>query len=109
MKYGDILLCDGPALNEGFFYEFFMGDRAVSSDDFTELEDIMSKITKQVLPALAHNDEKKLQFERMVVTKEVARKMFDYNKFKQEILSIIPDGETITLYKCGDFIDLCRY
>jgi threonyl-tRNA synthetase len=50
----------------------------------------------------------KLPFERLSVSKKFALEMFSYNPFKLHILNQIPEGEEITLYKCGDFIDLCR-
>jgi threonyl-tRNA synthetase len=42
----------------------------------------------------------------MTVTKEFALEIFGYNRFKKQILSSVKDE--ITLYRCGDFIDLCR-
>ncbi len=41
----------------------------------------------------------------MTVTKEFALEIFGYNRFKKQILSSVQDE--ITLYRCGDFIDLC--
>jgi threonyl-tRNA synthetase len=46
--YGDIQLCDGPALSEGgFFYEFSMGQKSVTTDDHGAIEDAMYKILKK--------------------------------------------------------------
>lgn len=97
--YGDqVQLCDGPAIDKGFFYEFFAGkDITVSEKDFPSLEKHMQELTSSRVP-----------FERLEVSKEFALNIFSYNPFKQEILQKIPDNEQITLYKCGDFIDLCR-
>lgn len=49
----------------------------------------------------------KSKFERLEVEKDVARDMFSENPFKLELIDRIPDA-TVSLYKCGDFIDLCR-
>jgi threonyl-tRNA synthetase len=44
----------------------------------------------------------------MTVSKEFALKIFAYNKFKKQIISSIPENSEITLYRSGDFVDLCR-
>ncbi|KAL6080572.1 Threonine--tRNA ligase 2, cytoplasmic [Balamuthia mandrillaris] len=104
----NIQLCDGPALDEdkgggGFFYEFLLAKKikgegtSVSSEEFGDLEKRMQEILKS-----------KQLFERMKVSKEFALKMFTYNKFKRELIESLPEGEEITLYRCGDFVDLCR-
>jgi len=41
-------------------------------------------------------------------TRDFALQMFDYNRFKKDILMRVPAGDPITLYRCGDFVDLCR-
>jgi len=50
----------------------------------------------------------KQSFERIAVPRDLALKMFDYNRFKKEIIAKIPENETVTLYRCGPLIDLCR-
>jgi threonyl-tRNA synthetase len=55
---------------------------------------------------IAQKTEKKI--ERMVVDKQFAIRMFQDNPFKVHILKKLPDNEEITLYKTGDFIDLCK-
>ena len=52
--------------------------------------------------------DEKQTFERLVVTKEEAMKMFAYNPFKVEIIRTkVPDGTSTTVYRNGPFIDLC--
>lgn len=47
-------------------------------------------------------------FERIVLTKEEALKMFAYNPFKAQLIQHkIPDNGKTTAYRCGDLIDLC--
>ena len=95
----DVLLCDGPALEEGgFFYEMFLhGDKRVTEEDYKSIEKAMKRHIK-----------KREAFQRMEVDREFAKAMFADNRFKLEMLDRIPAGEAITLYKCGQFVDLCR-
>ena len=95
----DVLLCDGPALEEGgFFYEMWLaGDERVAEADYKGIEKLVKKFVK-----------KRQSFQRLEVTREFARTMFADNRFKLEMLDRIPAGEAVTLYRCGDFVDLCR-
>lgn len=103
--YKNIQLCDGPALSSedqhggGFFYEFQLGDKnmSVNAEDYANIEEIVRRAVKKGHP-----------FERMLVSKEFAMKMFGYNPFKVDLLNHIPADEPITVYKSGTFIDLCR-
>ena len=45
----------------------------------------------------------------MEVTREEALDMFEENKFKVEIISGLAPGSTITLYRSGEMVDLCRW
>ncbi|OWZ16899.1 Threonine-tRNA ligase [Phytophthora megakarya] len=99
-KFQDkIRLTDGPPLREGgFFYEMFLQDGlTVSETDFDELARSVKKIVKARQP-----------FERLQVTREFADELFTYSDFKREMLHKIPEGEAISLYRCGPLIDLCR-
>lgn len=99
-KFRDqIRLCDGPALSEGgFFYEMFLEDGlTVSESDFDDLGKRIKAIVKQRQP-----------FERLQVTREFADELFAYSEFKRDMLHKIPEGEAISLYRCGPLIDLCR-
>ncbi|CAH0481711.1 unnamed protein product [Peronospora belbahrii] len=99
-KYQDnIRLTDGPTLSEGgFFYEMFLQDGlTVSETDFDELARNIKTIVKARQP-----------FERLQVTREFAHELFAYSDFKRVMLNKIVEGETISLYRCGPFIDLCR-
>jgi len=50
----------------------------------------------------------KQSFQRVEVTREEALLMFEENKFKVEIISNLVSGSTITLYRSGEMVDLCR-
>ncbi len=88
----------GPAIDDGFYYDFSKAE-PFTPDDLVALEKRMGEIVER--------DE---EIERMVWERDQA---VDYFKsigehYKAEIIADLPDGETITVYKQGDFIDLCR-
>lgn len=89
----------GPALESGFYYDSVAADgRSLNEDNYAEIESVVADIVKESQP-----------FERVAVPKDVALRMFAYNKFKVELISKdIPDGQTISLYRCGPLVDLCR-
>lgn len=93
-------LCFGPPTEDGFFYDMAIdnGETVVSQADFKNIEAACQKAIKEKQP-----------FERLVMTKEELLEMFNYNKYKQELIkSKIPDGTSSTVYRCGPLIDLCR-
>ncbi|XP_067871791.1 threonine--tRNA ligase 1, cytoplasmic-like isoform X1 [Heterodontus francisci] len=90
-------LCYGPPIESGFYYDMFLGDRGVSSNDFPYLENICKSIMKDCQV-----------FERLEVSKQTLLEMFKYNKFKVRILNEKVDTPTTTVYRCGPLIDLCR-
>lgn len=95
LEYG-VDLTIGPSLEEGFYYDCFMGDRALGESD-------KEKIEKRIESAIKDNQ----KFERVVVTREEALAMFVENKFKTEIISNLPADAVITLYRVGPMVDLC--
>uniref|UniRef100_A0A8C3M0J6 threonine--tRNA ligase n=1 Tax=Chrysolophus pictus TaxID=9089 RepID=A0A8C3M0J6_CHRPC len=90
-------LCYGPPIENGFYYDMFLEDGGVSSNDFSALETLCKKIMKEKQP-----------FERLEVKKETLLEMFKYNKFKCRILNEKVNTPTTTVYRCGPLIDLCR-
>lgn len=96
--FKDVQLDIGPATDDGFYYDFDLPER-ISSEDFERIEAEMTAIIKADLP-----------FESMELTRDeaVARLTEAGQKFKLERLADIPEGETITFYTCGEFMDLCR-
>jgi threonyl-tRNA synthetase len=75
----------------------FIENKQVSSNDFDGLEKIMKKIT----------NEKQL-FERLEISKQDLKRLFDYNPFKVRIINEKVNTPTTTVYRCGPLIDLCR-
>uniref|UniRef100_A0A8D0KED3 threonine--tRNA ligase n=1 Tax=Salvator merianae TaxID=96440 RepID=A0A8D0KED3_SALMN len=90
-------LCYGPPIDNGFYYDMFLEDGGVSSNDFSALEGLCKKIVKEKQP-----------FERLEIKKETLLEMFKYNKFKCRILNEKVNTPTTTVYRCGPLIDLCR-
>ena len=88
----------GPVIDNGFYYDFAYKD-GFSEQDLTKIEKKMNAIVKQNLP-----------IERMEMTREEAVKFFKGmgEHYKAEIIESIPTNEALSLYKQGDFVDLCR-
>ncbi|XKL60570.1 hypothetical protein PGB90_007627 [Kerria lacca] len=91
------LLCYGPPVENGFYYDMFIEDKQVSNYDFPVIETSVKSILKDKQP-----------FERLEVKKETLLKMFNYNEFKKRILNEKVTTPTTTIYRCGSLIDLCR-
>ncbi|MEX0931386.1 MAG: threonine--tRNA ligase [Candidatus Paceibacterota bacterium] len=94
----------GPAVENGFYYDFEFptgeDDKSAgpTNKDFLKIESNMRKL----LPHWKG-------FEKIVVTADEARAKFNNNPYKLELIEeIVKKGEKITLYKSGEFIDLCR-
>ena len=93
----DALLDIGPPTEEGFYYDFELAHR-FSPEDFAKIEEEMRKVTKE-----------NQVFEKSIKTREEARAYFESKgqKFKVERLGDIPEGEAISFYQNGEFVDLC--
>jgi threonyl-tRNA synthetase len=88
----------GPAIEDGFYYDFFRAE-PFSTDDFAAIEKRMAEIVDR--------DEKLV---REVWDRDDAIRMFEAKgeSFKAELIRDLPAGETITVYRTGDWADLCR-
>jgi threonyl-tRNA synthetase len=95
LEYGADLTI-GPALEEGFYYDCYLGDRSLGENDKNAIKKRMEQVSKE-----------KQEFQRIVVSKEEALDMFKENKFKMEILGELNSGDTISVYRCGPMVDLC--
>jgi threonyl-tRNA synthetase len=93
--YPDAKLTVGPPLEDRFYYDIDMAP--ISEDDFSKIEDKMREFAKANLP-----------IEREELSREAARELFADDKYKLELLDDIPEGETISIYRQGDWFDLCR-
>tara|TARA_Y100000034_G_scaffold35645_2_gene43737 strand:+ start:360 stop:2252 length:1893 start_codon:yes stop_codon:yes gene_type:complete len=84
----------GPAVDDGFYYDFDM--EAVKEKDLEKIEQKMKEIVKVKLP-----------FVRSEISKDEALEMFKDNKFKVEMINEL-EGDTVTIYKHGEYVDMCR-
>ena len=93
--WSDAKIAIGPAIENGFYYDFDLEHR-FSDDDLTLIENEMRKIVNE-----------KLDLVRNEISREEAINLFKDEPYKLELIDAIPEGETISTYKQGDFIDLC--
>ena len=95
--YGDVKLTIGPAIENGFYYDFDT-EKHFSEEDFEKIEEEMKKIIKEDLP-----------IERYSLSREEAIKFMKENDepYKVELIEELPEGEEISFYKQGEFVDLC--
>ncbi|MDA7705372.1 threonine--tRNA ligase [Rickettsiales bacterium] len=96
--FKDVQVTIGPATKDGFYYDFATKE-PFSLEDLPRIERQMQKIIKR---------NEKLQ--REVWNRNKAIEFFEEKgeKYKAEIIKDLPESEEITLYRQGDFIDLCR-
>ncbi|MCF0104088.1 MAG: threonine--tRNA ligase [Eggerthellaceae bacterium] len=94
--YPGVQIAYGPDTKDGFYYDF-LTEKPISSSDLKKIEDEMAKIIMADQP-----------FERKVVTKEEAKKVFNDQKFKLEHIDEISEDVDISIYAHGDFADLCK-
>ena len=93
----NVQLAIGPQIDEGFYYDFVL-PRQVTPDDFAQIESKMKEILKR-----------KEDFKYVEVSREAALEEFKGQRFKEELINELPEGETISIYYTGDdFKDLCR-
>jgi threonyl-tRNA synthetase len=95
--FPDVKVAIGPAISEGFYYDFDV-EKPFSDEDIENIEAEMKAVVKE-----------KSAFIREVVDKKSAIELFesDNEPYKVELINDIEDG-SVSLYKLGDFVDLCR-
>lgn len=87
----------GPAIENGFYYDFEMSSK-VSETDLSRIEEKMKELLKS-WKTFSHKE----------VSADEAKEFFKENQYKHELIDeIVSKGEKITLYTCGNFTDLCR-
>jgi len=96
--YPDTQVTIGPAIENGFYYDFYR-EKSFLMNDIELIEKRMHEIVDR--------DEK---IEREVWTRNEALDFFKKNNeiFKVELVNAIPEEETVTFYRQGNFVDLCR-
>ena len=88
----------GPVVEDGFYYDFAY-ERSFTPEDLQAIERKMMELARQDLPV-----------NRSIMERDEAIAFFRSlgEEYKAEIIASIPDGETISVYRQGNFIDLCR-
>lgn len=88
----------GPSIERGFYYDFDI-EKSFTEEELLKIEEEMKKIEKE-----------NLVIERFELAREEAIKLMEEQKqdYKVELIKELPEGETISFYKQGEFIDLCR-
>ncbi|HOO75046.1 MAG TPA: TGS domain-containing protein, partial [Tepiditoga sp.] len=86
----------GPVIENGFYYDFDLGDTKLSEEDFKNIEEEMKKIIKE-----------NIKIEKSELTKEEALKLFKDQPYKVDLINDIEDDH-VSVYTQGDFYDLCR-
>ncbi|MBS3901050.1 MAG: threonine--tRNA ligase [Dethiobacter sp.] len=95
--FADVKLGIGPAIKDGYYYDFDYSESFVPSD-LEKIEAEMAKIIKEDLP-----------LERFELSREEAASYFEKlgEGYKVELVRDLPADAVISCYRCGDFVDLC--
>ncbi|HRJ53507.1 MAG TPA: threonine--tRNA ligase [Candidatus Thiothrix moscowensis] len=96
--FQDVQVTIGPTIDNGFYYDF-ASPRPFTPEDLQAIDARMQDLIKQDIPV-----------ERSTLSRDEAIAFFKGmgEAYKAEIIESIPAGETLSLYRQGDFIDLCR-
>ncbi len=94
--YPDAKPTIGPAIEEGFYYDF--ADLKISEEDFPKIEKEMKKIIKENFKPVRE----------VLSSKKEAVSRFKDNRYKKELIENLPDEGVISAYTQGEFSDLCR-
>ena len=95
--YPNTQLGIGPAIENGFYYDFKV-EKPLTEDDLTKIEEEMKKIIKE-----------DLSLERSSLSREEAIKLMKEKneKYKVQLIEELPEGEEISFYTQGEYVDLC--
>ena len=95
--YPNTKLAIGPSIADGFYYDMEF-ETPLTSDDFEKIEAEMKKIVKE-----------DLKIERFTLTREKAIEFMKEKEepYKVELIEDLPEGEEISFYQQGEFVDLC--
>ena len=93
--FPQVKLAIGPAIDTGFYYDFDT-PTPFTAEDLEKIEAEMKKIAKE-----------NLKIERFELPREEALELMKDEPYKIELINDLPEGETISFYKQGEFTDLC--
>ena len=86
----------GPAVENGFYYDFDL-PTPITQDDLTRIEKEMRRLL-----SIPHD------FIKKVISREEALELFKDQPFKCELINDLPQDAEISIYRSGDFVDLCK-
>jgi len=97
--FPDVKFAIGPNIEDGFYYDFDLGDKSFSPEDLARIEEKMSEIIKQ-----------KIDFEKSELPIKEALQKMKSQPYKLELIKDLEkEGEKkVSFYKVGGFTDLCR-
>ncbi|MFV0424139.1 MAG: threonine--tRNA ligase [Bacilli bacterium] len=87
----------GPAIENGFYYDIDLGDDVITEDTLVSIEKEMKKVASSGIA-----------MQRLEMSRVNALNYFSNDEYKQELINDLPKDEIITIYKQGEFSDLCR-
>ena len=96
--YPDAQVTIGPSIENGFYYDFSYS-RPFTPEDLEKIEARMDELAKKDIPIVREEMDRSAAVEFFKGLGE---------HYKAEIIEAIPEGEVISLYRQGDFVDLCR-
>ncbi|MBO5775724.1 MAG: threonine--tRNA ligase, partial [Kiritimatiellae bacterium] len=94
--FDDVQVDIGPATDDGFYYDFDLPHR-IAPEDFPKIEAEIARLIALDEP-----------FVKKVVTRDECAALLEGQKFKLERLADIPEGEDISTYTVGDYVEMCR-
>lgn len=94
--FEDVQVDIGPATDDGFYYDFDLPHR-ITPEDFPKVEAEIARLIALDEP-----------FVKKVVSRDECEKMLAGQKYKLERLADIPEGEPISTYSVGDYVEMCR-
>jgi len=94
--FPDAKIAIGPAIENGFYYDFDL-PRRLKPEDLQVIEGHMTKLIAEDYP-----------FEREIISRADALRLFRNQPYKIELINDLPEGEELSIYRMGSFIDLCR-
>lgn len=94
--FDDVQVDIGPATDDGFYYDFDLPHR-ISTDDFPLIEKEIARLIQLDEP-----------FVKKIVSRAECKEMLSGQKYKLERLEDIPEGEDISTYTVGDYVEMCR-
>ncbi len=94
--YPDVKIGIGPAIDDGFYYDFDFPTKSPNQEDLKEIQKLMKKIISR-----------DIKFEKEIISQEKALEIFESEPYKKELIEKIGNDQEISIYKSGDFVDLC--